>query len=98
LHTSAFSTGSHDVSNSILDENLDALEAFRNGRDATLPWSYGLEITRLVMASYMSAEKKKVIDLTDPNVIRELETFIPLVQQGRGLTGDRQSVGEMGSN
>jgi predicted dehydrogenase len=67
------------------DENADALEAFRAGRDAMLPWSYGLEITRLVMAAYMSAEKKRVIDLTDPSVIEELETYIPLVQQGRAI-------------
>ena len=65
------------------DENEDALEAFRNARDGMLPWSYGLEITRLVMASYMSAERKRVIDLTDPAVGRELESYIPVVQQGR---------------
>jgi len=66
------------------DENADALEAFSNGRDALLPWSYGLEITRLVMAAYMSAEKKRAIDLTDPATRRELETYIPLIQQGKG--------------
>ncbi len=65
------------------DENADAMKAFGAGRDAMLPWSYGLEITRLVMASYLSAEKKCVIDLTDPTVIQELETYVPLVQQGR---------------
>ncbi len=36
------------------------------------------------MAAYMSAEKKKVIDLTDPVAQRELETYVPLIQQGRG--------------
>lgn len=66
------------------DENADALEAFTNGRDAMLPWSYGLEITRLVMASYLSAERKKVINLTDSVVRQELETYVPLIQQGRG--------------
>ena len=66
------------------DENADALEAFTRGRDAMLPWSYGLEITRLVMAAYLSAEKKRVIDLTDPAVHKELETYVPLIQQGRG--------------
>ena len=49
-----------------------------------LPWSYGLEITRLVMAAYMSAEKKRVVDLTDAATQRELETYVPLIQQGRG--------------
>jgi predicted dehydrogenase len=66
------------------DENADALKAFTEGRDAMLPWSYGLEITRLIMAAYMSAEKKRSIDLTDPAVNRELETYIPCIQQGRG--------------
>jgi len=66
------------------DENADALEAFRNGRDGMLPWTYGLEITRLVMAAYMSAEKKRVVDLTDPGTQKELETYVPLIQQGRG--------------
>jgi len=49
-----------------------------------LPWSYGLEITRLVMAGYLSAEKKRVVDLTDPATQHELETYVPLIQQGRG--------------
>jgi len=66
------------------DENLDALQAFTRGTDAMLPWSYGLEITRLVMAAYLSAERKRVIDMTDPATLRELETYIPLIQQGRG--------------
>jgi predicted dehydrogenase len=66
------------------DENADAMEAFLNGRDGMLPWSYGLEITRLVMAAYMSAEKKRVVDLTDPATQKELETYVPLIQQGRG--------------
>jgi predicted dehydrogenase len=66
------------------DELVDAARAFRLGRDALLPWSYGLEITRLVMAAYMSAEKRKTIDLTDWATQMELENYIPLIQQGRG--------------
>jgi predicted dehydrogenase len=66
------------------DENEDAAQAFLAGKDAFLPWSYGLEITRLVMAAYMSAERQKTIDLTDPAVQQELETFVPLIQQGKG--------------
>lgn len=66
------------------DENEDAARAFRQGRDGLLPWSYGLEITRLVMAAYMSAERRKTIDLTDWATQLELENFIPLIQQGRG--------------
>ena len=60
------------------------MDAFLAGRDGMLPWSYGLEITRLVMAAYLSAEKKRVIDLTDPATERELEAYVPLIQQGKG--------------
>jgi predicted dehydrogenase len=66
------------------DENQDAAEAFLAGRDGFLTWRYGLEITQLVMAAYMSAERKQTIDLTDPAIQKELETFVPLIQQGRG--------------
>ena len=66
------------------DENEEALAAFLAGKDAMLTWEYGLEITRLVMAAYMSAEKKRVIDLTDPATLEALETYVPLIQQGRG--------------
>jgi predicted dehydrogenase len=66
------------------DENVDAAQAFLAGRDAFLPWQYGLEITRLVMAAYMSAERQQVIDLTDPAIQEQLEMFVPLIQQGRG--------------
>lgn len=66
------------------DENLDAATAFLAGRDAFLPWSYGLEITKLVMAAYLSAERRQTIDLTDPAIQQELESYVPLIQQGRG--------------
>ena len=66
------------------DENIDAAPRVPGGRDGLLPWNYGLEITRLVMAAYMSAEKKQVVDLTDPATQKELETYVPLIQQGRG--------------
>ncbi len=66
------------------DENQDALDAFNAGRDGYLSWSYGLEITRLVTAAYMAAESRKTVDLTDPATSREVENYLPLVQQGRG--------------
>ena len=66
------------------DENEEAAEAFMHNRDGFLPWSYGLEITKLVMAAYMAAERRKTIDLTDQAVQKELETYIPLIQQGKG--------------
>lgn len=66
------------------DENSDALAAFAAGKDALLPWSYGAEITRLVMAAYMAAERRRTVDLTDPAVSRELESYVPAIQQGLG--------------
>ncbi len=66
------------------DEIEDALRAFSAGRDAMLPWSYGLEIVKLAMAGYMSAERKQTLDLTSLAIQKELETFVPLIQQGRG--------------
>ena len=67
-----------------VDENRDALEAFSRGRNGLLPFSYGLEITRLVMAAYLAAEEKRTIDLTKPEIRQQLETYVPLIQQGRG--------------
>jgi predicted dehydrogenase len=66
------------------DENQEAADAFLAGRDGFLPWSYGLEITRLVTAAYLAAERRQTIDLTDPAAQRELENYVPLIQQGRG--------------
>lgn len=67
-----------------VDENRDAAFSFLSGQDGLLPFSYGLEITRLVMAAYMSAEQKRTVDLTNADTRRELETYVPLIQQGRG--------------
>lgn len=66
------------------DENEEMAKAFLAGQDGMLPWSYGLEITKLIMAAYLSAERKQVIDLTNPAIQNELETYVPLIQQGRG--------------
>lgn len=66
------------------DENEDAADAFLEDRDGLLPLSYGLEITKLCMAAYMAAERRTTIDLTDPAVQNELETYVPLIQQGKG--------------
>ena len=65
-------------------EWLDALQAFEQGRDALLNLEYGRFITLLIMAAYMSQEKRKVIDMTDPGTLAELETYVPLIQQGKG--------------
>jgi predicted dehydrogenase len=66
------------------DENEDAARAFRAGRSALLDFDYGLEIVRLTMAAYLSAEQGRVIDLTDDGTHDSLERYVPLIQQGRG--------------
>ena len=66
------------------DENEDAVQAFLHDRPAMLNWNYGVEIVRLTMAAYLSAERGAVIDLTDAKTNEELETYVPLIQQGRG--------------
>lgn len=62
----------------------DVISAFEQGRNALLDFEYGRLITMLVMAGYMAHEKKKTIDLTDPAVLAELESYVPLIQQGKG--------------
>jgi predicted dehydrogenase len=65
-------------------EWLDALQAFEKGRDALLNLEYGKLITMLIMAAYMAHEKRCVIDLTDQQTLNELESYVPLIQQGKG--------------
>jgi predicted dehydrogenase len=66
------------------DENADAALAFAAGRSAKLDFDYGLEIVRLVMAAYLSAERRAAVDLTDAVTLALLETYVPAIQQGRG--------------
>jgi hypothetical protein len=68
-----------------VDEHIDALAAFERGESALLDLDYGLEIVRLTMACYLSAEEGRVVDLTDPATLARLDDYIPLIQQGRGL-------------
>ncbi|MDZ7619986.1 MAG: Gfo/Idh/MocA family oxidoreductase, partial [Patescibacteria group bacterium] len=58
------------------DENVDLVEAIAQGRPALLDCNYGLEIVRLTMAAYLSAERGAVVDLTDPATLEELETYV----------------------
>ena len=69
----------------------EAISAFEQGKNALLNFEYGRLITMLVMAGYMAHEKKTTIDLTDSAVLAELESYVPLIQQGKGaevLRGD----------
>ncbi|MBI1387434.1 MAG: hypothetical protein GC154_03195 [bacterium] len=66
------------------DELKDTGDAFLKGQNGMMTLEYGYEIVKLTMAAYMAAEKGVTIDLTDPAVQKELETYIPAIQQGLG--------------
>lgn len=66
------------------DENVDAVSALSHGRPPLLDFDYGVEIVRLTMAAYLSAERRSVVDLIDAKTRQELETYVPLIQQGKG--------------
>lgn len=68
-----------------VDENVDAVAAFRAGTDALLDFDDGLEVVRLTMAAYLSAEEGRTVDLRDAETRAALDDYVPLVQQGRGL-------------
>jgi len=65
-------------------EWVDALNAFRQGRNGFLDGRFGHHIVKMLMAGYLSSEIGQVVDLTDSNVIRGLEAYIPKIQQGKG--------------
>ncbi|REL29201.1 gfo/Idh/MocA family oxidoreductase [Rhodohalobacter sp. SW132] len=65
-------------------ELRDAVDAFLKGQNGTLTWEYGLEISRIVQAAYLSAEEKRTIDLTDPSVIDKLESYTSKIARGEG--------------
>jgi len=67
-----------------VNELRDAVEAFQDGKDGRLAWDYGLEISQLVHAAYLSAEEKRTIDLTDPEIIKKLDTYKSKISMGEG--------------
>ena len=60
-------------------ENRHMVESFLNGKRPDENFDDGLEVTRLLMAAYMSAEQEKTIKLPNDNI----ETFIPAVAEGK---------------
>jgi predicted dehydrogenase len=59
-------------------ENRHMVARFLAGRQPDETWEDGLEVTRVLMACYLSAERGRTVRFTDP----ELETFIPAVARG----------------
>jgi predicted dehydrogenase len=67
-----------------VDEIKDAVASFRAGKDALLNFEYGLQITTLCQAAYLSAERGATVHLTDPETQKTLESYTSLIAQGRG--------------
>lgn len=65
-------------------EQQDMVSSFLNNEDAFLDWEFGVEVSKLVQAAYLAAEKRTTIDLTDKNIQEELKTFKSLIAQGKG--------------
>ena len=59
-------------------ENRHMVECFLSGKRPEENFDDGLDVTRLLMAAYMSAEKGKTIKLPNP----EIDNFIPSVSTG----------------
>ncbi len=59
-------------------ENRHMVARFLAGRQPDETWEDGLEVTRVLMACYLSAERGRTVRFPDP----ELETFIPAVARG----------------
>ena len=66
------------------DEMEEMRDAILHDRAPMADWNYGVEIVRLCAAAYMAGEARTTIDLTDPAINEELETFVSLIAQGRG--------------
>jgi predicted dehydrogenase len=67
-----------------VDELIDAVDSFRQGKNGFLDVEYGLEITKLCQAAYMAAERGVTLDLTDAKVQEDLKNYTSLIAQGRG--------------
>jgi predicted dehydrogenase len=65
-------------------ELADMRDAFLSGNDAMLNWNYGKEITRLVQACYLAAEKGQTLKWSNPIVQQELEEYKSLIAKGEG--------------
>ncbi len=59
-------------------ENRFFVRCFLDGEPPWLDFRAGLDVTRLLMACYMSAEQERVIDYPPP----DLESFVPAVARG----------------
>lgn len=67
-----------------ISELADMRDAFLAGKDAMLDWNYGREITKLVQACYLAAERGQTLKWSNPIVQQELEEYKSLIAKGEG--------------
>jgi predicted dehydrogenase len=59
-------------------ENRHFVRAFLDREPPRLTWDDGVEVVRLLMAAYMSAEQGRTLDYPPPGV----DAFVPAVARG----------------
>ena len=59
-------------------ENRHFVQAFRSGAAPLLTFDDGLDVVRVLMAAYMSAEQRRTVDFPP----KDLDRFVPAVAQG----------------
>jgi predicted dehydrogenase len=59
-------------------QNRHVVQAFRRGETPLLTFDEGLEVVKILMAAYLSAEKRQTVDFPPEGV----EAFVPAVAQG----------------
>ncbi|GAA1750155.1 Gfo/Idh/MocA family oxidoreductase [Streptomonospora arabica] len=69
------------------EENRHMVTRFLDGRAPDEGLDDGLQVTRLLMAAYMSAQEGRRIDLSDRGEAAKLDSFVPQVAQGTWRPG-----------
>jgi predicted dehydrogenase len=80
--------GSEETEYGYIAENRHMVESFLDGKRPGENFSDGLDVTRLLMAAYMSAEQEKTIALPAPGI----DDFVPAVARGTWNPRKKQGV------
>ncbi|HXI22004.1 MAG TPA: gfo/Idh/MocA family oxidoreductase, partial [Gemmatimonadales bacterium] len=67
-------------------ENRHFVRAFLGREDPRLTWEDGLDVVRVLMAAYMSAEQDRTLPFPPPGV----DKFVPAVAKGTWKPGGRK--------
>lgn len=69
------------------EENRHMVTRFLDGAAPAESLADGLQVTRLLMAAYLSAQEGRRVDLADPATAEKLAGFVPDVAQGTWRSG-----------